>query len=108
MKPLKLGLRVWIAITTIFSFLGGWALFSHSGKPAALFPSTTSNANAAPAEQAQPSNVALPTLAPIPSLNSLTQGGASAVNSSALQPLPSIQQSAPSTSFFPRLRTRGS
>lgn len=106
MKPLKLGLRVWIAITSVFSFLGGWALFSHSGKPAALFPTAGSSVQAAP--QVQPSGVQpLPTLAPIPSLDSLIQGSQSAVNNNALQPLPSIQQSAPQN-FFPRMITRGS
>ena len=104
MKSFKIGLRVWIAITSIFSFLGGWALFSHSGKPAPLFPSASS-AQSAPAVQS--SGAALPTLAPIPSLDSLIQGSQSATNSSALQPLPSVQQSAPQ-SLFPRMITRGS
>lgn len=104
MKPLKLGLRIWIAITSIVSFLGGWALFSHSGKPAPLFSSPATDTPVTAAQQVQPSLAPLPTLPPVPSLDSLTQGGAS-----ALQPLPSISivQSAPSASL-PRLRTRGS
>ena len=102
MKSLKLGLRIWIGITSIISFLGGWALLSHSGKPVALFPSTGSNVQAASPAQ-QPAGA----LAPIPSLDSLIQGSQSAGNNSALQPLPSLQQGAP-RSFFPRMTTRGS
>lgn len=108
MKPLKLGLRIWIAVTSIISFLGGWALFSHAGKPAPLFPTNTSNTDvqaASPVQSTGPS--VMPTLPPIPSLDQLTSGSASAVSPAALQPLPQIQQSAPRT-FFPRMRTRGS
>jgi len=33
MKILKFGLRLWITIASIFSFLVGWILLSHSPKP---------------------------------------------------------------------------
>ena len=100
MKPLKLGLRIWFTITGILSFLGGWLLFSHAGKPAPLSmfqsaPSPVTNSSAAPAP--------LPTLAPIPSLDSLTNG-----SSSALQPLPQTPSISSSQNFFPRMVTRGS
>jgi hypothetical protein len=36
MKIVKKGMRVWITIAAVFSFLGGWVLFSHSLKPAPL------------------------------------------------------------------------
>jgi hypothetical protein len=36
MKIVKKSLRVWITVASVFSFLGGWILFSHSGKPAPL------------------------------------------------------------------------
>ncbi len=36
MKIVKKGMRIWITITAVFSFLGGWVLFSHSPKPAPL------------------------------------------------------------------------
>ncbi len=92
MKPFKLGLRIWIAVTSILSFLGGWMLFSHAGKPAPLIPSQPSNS--------QPSQFVMPNLPPVPALDQLT----SSSSSSALQPLPSIQLPAPSFGF----RTRGS
>ena len=58
MKRTKLALRAWISIASVLSFLGGWAVFSHSTKPAALFAGlNTSPALTAPA--------------PIPSLDSL-------------------------------------
>ncbi len=95
-KPFKLALRIWIAITSILSFLAGWALFSHAGKPAPLISAQPSSAS--PVDPSSPG--VLPTLAPVPSIDQLTSGS----NTSALQPLPQIQFSAPSFSF----RTRGS
>ncbi len=92
MKRIKLSLHIWIALTSIFSFLGGWAIFSHSAKPAAVLPGLTASA---PAQQ---------TLAPIPSLDSLM--AASSKNQAGLQPLPSLSLSAQSS--LPVLRTRGS
>jgi hypothetical protein len=99
MKNLKIGLRVWIALTSLLSFLGGWVILSHSGKPAALFIDQTTSLPD-PVVQSQ---VLLPTLEPIPDLADLTASG-------SLQPLPSIS-SAPSVAannFVPRMRTRGS
>jgi hypothetical protein len=107
MKPLKLSLRVWIAFTSLISFLVGWAIFSHSGKPAALFGSAgASTTTADPVVENMP---LLPTLQPVPSLTDLTQSG-------SIQPLPTLQaQTLPSFNFnantsanAPRLRTRGS
>jgi hypothetical protein len=94
MKPIKLGLRIWIAITSIISFLGGWMLFSHAGKPAPLITAQPSTS--------QSSQMVMPTLPPVPSIEQLTNGSSN--GGSALQPLPSIQFSAPSIGF----RTRGS
>jgi hypothetical protein len=103
MKNLKLGLRVWIAVTSLLSFLGGWAILSHADKPAALFADQTITLPD-PIEQSQ---ALLPPLEPIPSLEDLTVAG-------SLQPLPSLS-SAPrvaannnSVAAAPRLRTRGS
>ncbi len=91
MKRMKLGLHIWIAITSVFSFLGGWAVFSHSAKPAAILPGLNASAQSAPA------------LAPIPSLYSLVAASGK-TQSSVLQPLPSLQLSANTTT----LRTHGS
>lgn len=93
MKPLKLTLRIWLAVTSVVSFLAGWVLFAHAGKPAPLFSSQ--------AGQSEPVSapVQMPTLEPVPSLDSLVNNGA--------QPL----QAAPSFTIMrssPRLRAMGS
>jgi hypothetical protein len=36
MKLIKNGMRLWITIASLFSFLAGWVLLSHSNKPAPL------------------------------------------------------------------------
>lgn len=94
-KTIKLGLRIWIAITSILSFLFGWALFSHSGKPAPLIVTQPAESQQA---QFQPAN-----LPPVPSIDQLTSGS----DSGGLQALPSLSQNT-SPSFSPRFRTRGS
>ncbi len=51
MKIVKKGLRVWLTIASVFTFLGGWIILSHSNKPAPLqintpaiaAPSTSNN-----------------------------------------------------------------
>jgi hypothetical protein len=94
MKLLKIGLRTWIGSMSVISFLGGWALLSHSGKPVPLIQ-TPEPAPTAAASQSMDT----PQLAPIPSVNDLV--------TTNLQPLPSLPSSQ-TQSFFPRLRTRGS
>jgi hypothetical protein len=85
MQPFKIGLRIWIATSSLLGFLCGWALLAHSPKPAQ--PSQ-------PPALVQP--VELPPLPPMPSFN---------VNNTNIQPLPAI----PQTSFsLPRMRTGGS
>ena len=42
MKKLKFGLRFWITITSILSFVGGWIMLVHSPKPAQLIPDAAS------------------------------------------------------------------
>lgn len=105
MKPLKFSLRVWIALTSLLSFLGGWAIFSHAGKPAPLFSSAPTTTAPDPAVESMP---LLPTLQAVPSIDSMVQSG-------SIQALPTLQaQTSPSFSFnsvissAPRLRTRGS
>ena len=82
-------LRIWISITSIIVFAIGWITLAHAQKPAPLINQTT-----------EVSSVdGFPELAPIPSLEDLTQ------NSSQGQ-VTFIQ---PSVNFnMPRLRTRGS
>ena len=63
MKLLKLGLRVWLTIASVLSFIGGWILLVHAPKPnqgASLYGATTTKA--------------YPTLEPLPPLQSIGGG----------------------------------
>ena len=109
MKPLKLALRIWFTITSVLSFLVGWALLSHSPKPVSIFSLFSAPATSASASSnADPVSLnPLPTLAPIPSLDSLITNPDTATTN--LQPLPSFNNNVTTTNnFVPRLRTRGS
>jgi hypothetical protein len=89
MKPFRKLLRVWIALASVASFLGGWAILAHSPKPVQSQPGT--------AQQ-----TVLPDLPPI-------QAYGSNVNNNGLG---FFSNNAPATTQFtgsmPRLRTRGS
>ena len=87
MNFFKNGLRIWIALSSVAGFLGGWALLAHAPKP-------TQAAAQAPV---QVDEAPLPTLAPIPGLR---QG-----SNSSLQQFQVIPQS---NRFGSRLRTGGS
>ena len=50
MKIFKKALHYWIAIASVFSFLGGWALLAHSPKPV----QPASVANIAPLQNLPP------------------------------------------------------
>jgi hypothetical protein len=79
--------RGWIGLTSLAVFIGGWAILSHSGKPAASGALLNNSAG-----ELAP----LPTLAPLPQLD----------NGSSIRVLP---QQSPSVQFSqPRFRTRGS
>jgi len=41
MKLLKFGLRFWITVTSIFSFLAGWIMLAHAPKPSAAGSSSS-------------------------------------------------------------------
>ena len=88
MKLLRLGLRFWITLTSVFSFLVGWVMLAHSPKPV----------QASSAAQVAP----LPTLAPLPPIGSNNGGGGFQGSQFSI-----IQ---PSTGFAPRpvFRTGGS
>jgi len=43
MKPMKIFLRYWFAITSVVSFAAGWAVLAHSNKPVAQTTSTSSS-----------------------------------------------------------------
>jgi hypothetical protein len=101
MKPLKLGLRLWIAFTTVMSFLMGWALLAHSAKPAPL----TTTAGLGGSGSTSSGQLVLPALPPVPSLSDFTSG--QPVQAQNLQPL-SVQSLPSFGSSMPGLRTRGS
>ncbi|HEX9018787.1 MAG TPA: hypothetical protein VF806_06355 [Anaerolineaceae bacterium] len=88
----KFFIRLWIGIASLIAFLGGWIILGHSGKPVSASAATTVDNTAA---QLAP----LPTLAPLPSLDSSSTDATT------------IQQIQPQQSFtfnMPRFRTRGS
>lgn len=94
MKILKIGLRIWIGIISIFSFLLGWILFAHSAKPVSILNQTS--------QPSQPQPVIASQLQPIPTLPPLNDPQLSAQN---IQPIPQQQ---PQMLFQPRLRSGGS
>jgi len=56
MKLVKIGIRFWITVASLGSFVGGWIMLVHSPKPAQL---------SQPAEDA----ALIPTLEPLPPLS---------------------------------------
>jgi hypothetical protein len=92
-KIFRFFLKIWIVLGSLAAFLGGWIMLGHSGKPVTDVQAADPNA----ASQLAP----LPTLAPLPSLSS------GSTSSQGLQPL-AQQPSSGSSTFRPRLRTRGS
>jgi hypothetical protein len=90
MKLLKAGIRFWITITSVLSFLTGWVMLAHAPKPNQ--PGSASPNISSP----------LPTLEP---LNPLS--GFDSDDNSQNQPLFSVQPSIRSQ-FRPSFRTGGS
>jgi len=91
MKLLKVGIRFWITITSVLSFLTAWVMLAHAPKP--------NQSGSASTNIAAP----LPTLEP---LNSLS-GFGSEDNNFQNQPLFSVQPNVRSP-FRPAFRTGGS
>jgi hypothetical protein len=87
MKVFRKAMRIWIAIASVFSFLGGWAILAHSPKP--VQPATI-----------QPA--ALPALPPIQAFGS--EGNSTGPGFFS----PNSQTAPQQSSGFPLLRTRGS
>ncbi len=99
MTLFKLGLRVWIALTSILSFLFGWIALAHSPKP------VQPGASSAPTVLITP----LPTLPPLTPLNFSGGGNNFQGQSFSVQPAPQPQM--PAQNFFapqPSFRTGGS
>ena len=89
MKVLKLGIRFWITLTSVLSFMTGWVMLAHAPKPH------------------QPSSAWTSIAAPLPTLEPLNSLSGSDDNNSQNQPLFSVQPS-PRSQFRPAFRTGGS
>jgi len=104
MKNFKVGLRIWILVTSVLSFMTGWAMLAHAGKPASLFQQAQPTQNPA---SSQTTN--LPTLLPMPTLIApIPLNNGSSASNANLQPLPALPVIQQQQSFMPSFRTRGS
>jgi len=103
MRFFKASLRALIMLVSTFSFLGGWVLLAHSLKPASSSSSSYSSASViAPGIAATP----LPTLAPLPGIDSLQ---AQVIQPVQQNPLTIIQQpQRPQVQTMPIFTTSGS
>ncbi|HUH98190.1 MAG TPA: hypothetical protein VLZ89_12570 [Anaerolineales bacterium] len=100
MRFFKASLRTLIMLASTFSFLGGWVLLAHSLKPTS---SSSSASSAAAAIVPGNAAAALPTLAPLPGLNSQQ------IQSMPQNPLTIIAQpQQPQLQAMPMFRTSGS
>ena len=108
MKNFKIGLRIWILITSVLSFLTGWVMLAHAGKPASLFQSAQAQVTQDPTSgqtASLPTALPMPTLiAPIP----LDSGSGSSASNVNLQPLPALPIIQQQQNFMPSFRTHGS
>ena len=91
MKFLKIGIRFWITLTSMLSFVAGWVILGHAPKP--------SQASSAYTHIAAP----LPTLEPLRPLSDFESGEEGFEN----QPLFGVQPGTRSQ-FRPAFRTGGS
>jgi hypothetical protein len=96
MRLLQIGMRIWIAVTSVFSFMAGWIMLAHSPKPV----QSASTSSAAPSGMSAP----VPTLAPLPPLD------LSGTQNQAALPAPqfSVQQQPSFFSQAPVFTTGGS
>ncbi len=93
MQHFKIGLRIWIALSSVLGFLSGWALLAHSPKPAQ------------PSQHLQPVQVQPVSLPPLPPMPSFDSGN------TTIQQMPVIPQSSfiPQSNYgYPSMRTGGS
>jgi hypothetical protein len=90
MKLLKFGLRFWLTLTSVVSFVAGWIMLAHAPKPDqqnSVYSSVTSST--------------APTLEPLPLLSDFN------ANNNSQDQFQLFQQR-PSFGFRPTLRTGGS
>jgi hypothetical protein len=100
MKLFKFGLRLWIMLISVMSFLMGWIMIAHAPKP--IQSSAPSTFNATP----------IPTLAPLPNADTgIIQNNGNLFQSPQLSVQPLIQALPQSSNNFapaPIFRTSGS
>jgi hypothetical protein len=105
MKNFKIGLRIWILITSVISFLTGWVMLAHAGKPAPLFQA----AQTTPLDPISNQSANLPTAIPMPTIiTPIPLDNGNSASSASLQPLPALPIIQQQQSFMPSFRTRGS
>ncbi|MFT3894692.1 MAG: hypothetical protein QM730_23935 [Anaerolineales bacterium] len=92
MKLLKLGLRFWITLTSVASFVAGWIMLAHAPKPDQQNSAYTAV-----------SSSTVPTLEPLPPLSDFNSSG----NDTQSQPF-SLFQPRQNFGFRPTFRTGGS
>lgn len=77
MKILKFGIRFWITVASVLSFMGGWVMLVHAPKPYQLFQQSAT----------------IQTLEPLPLLSDYA-------NNTSIQNQMSFNSSQPRRSFF--------
>ncbi len=102
MRFFKASLRALIMLASIFSFLGGWILLAHSLKPTSSSSSYSSASAIAPGIAA----TSLPTLAPLPGIDSLQTQTIQPVQQNPLTIIQQAQQ--PQVQAMPMFTTSGS
>lgn len=106
MKNFKIGLRIWILMTSVISFLTGWVMLAHAGKPAPLFQQAQTQTTQDP-PSSQTAN--LPTAIPMPTIiTPIPLDNGNSASNASLQPLPALPIIQQQQSFMPSFRTRGS
>ncbi len=90
MKIVKVGIRFWMTLVSLFSFVGGWIMLVHAPKP---FQGNSSQSD---------NTTILPTLEPLAPLSDFGAGQ----NSEQNQPLFNVQP--PARFISPMFRTGGS
>ena len=91
MKLIKLGIRFWITLTSVLSFLTGWIMLAHAPKP--VQSNSSSDSISAP----------LPTLEPLHPLSDFGSGEDNFQNQSFFSVQPNVR-----SQFRPSFRTGGS
>ena len=91
MKLLKLGIRFWITVTSVVSFLTGWIMLAHAPKPVQASSASINN------------SASLPTLEPLRPLSDVGSDEDNVQNQPFFSGQPGV-----ASQFRPAFRTGGS